>query len=341
MIIISRLYIILGNGFSIDLIEKLGKSNEIDLINLFNKGAEVPWPETNKKGFLSYKYCNSLWTLGAKTTLNTIESNKLIEDIITCINVYNYSRQNHLEQKDSVNNIYIKAYAELTTYLRYLFIYYNSKITDKELKAAKVPLINYLIKMIKIQDEIIIIDYNYDIWLERLLKINKIEFNIEGFENNKSAKIKIFKPHGSISFSFKIKITGPFSIRNLEIVDFSQNTNQFNVEYNLNSDFPIVNAIIPPAGDSNRCNMGWIKTLRNRLDKKLKLSANKDILKIFGISYWHVDRNEVDEILTKINSDIDAFLINPSPPTCLNAVLTSLFKNYVHFTHSEMIEVND
>lgn len=314
---------------------------DIDLRNLFSKGAEVHWPNTKSNGFLSYKNCKSLWTLGGRTTMTSDESIKLIEDIITCINVYNYSKMNNCGYKHDSNNIYIKAYGELTTYLRYLLIFYNSMVSDDELKRVNIPFINYVKNAINKYDQIIIITYNYDIWLERLMKLNDILFNIEGFENNTDARVKIIKPHGSISFSFNVKITGPFTIRNSEFDDISQEINQFKVNYDLTDDYPIVNAIIPPTGDSNRCNMDWIKVLRERIRKKVSDSQEDDKLILFGISYWEVDRAEIDEIITMINPDIEVNLINPKPSTCFDAVLTSLFKNYIHYKSSDLLEAND
>ena len=44
-------YIVLGNGFSIDLVQKMGKNEEIDLVNLFSKGEHVLYPPNNR-GFL-------------------------------------------------------------------------------------------------------------------------------------------------------------------------------------------------------------------------------------------------------------------------------------------------
>ena len=46
-------YIVLGNGFSIDLVQKI---EEIDLANLFSKGEHVLYPKTNNRGFSSRKY---------------------------------------------------------------------------------------------------------------------------------------------------------------------------------------------------------------------------------------------------------------------------------------------
>ncbi|MDF2546109.1 MAG: hypothetical protein K0R93_1007 [Anaerosolibacter sp.] len=274
------------------------------------------------------------------------DAKNLIEDIITCINVYNLSRLNSLEnpdghypRRDASNNIYIQAYGELSTYLRYLFIYYNSKVDDDKLKSVTFPFIEYIKNALQQYDEIILITYNYDIWLERLLMLNDLEFNIEGFED-KPSKIKIIKPHGSISFTCTAKVRGPFEVRTSEFDYITQDIGQFNLKYDLAGDYPIINAIIPPAGDSNRFSMSWVKTLRQKVSEKIQLSDSRDKMIIFGISYWHVDRAEIDEILTQVNPLIEMTLINPTPPTCFDAVLTSLFKNYVHYPNTDLLEVN-
>lgn len=337
----SRLYVILGNGFSIDLINRLGRNEDIDLRNLFRKGAQVPWPSSNYNGFLSYKYCKALWTMGVRTTIKESESIKIIEDIITCVNVYNLSRL-HNRSKVSINSsLYINAYEELATYLRYLFIYYNTLVTDEELQSVNHTFIRYLQKVIDSYEEIIIITYNYDIWLERLLNVNGLDFCIEGIENKPGTKIKIIKPHGSISFSFTVKVNGPFTIRQSELDSITQETSMFQLKYDLHNDFPIVNAIIPPAGDAGRYSMGWVKTLQEIIQTKIESSEANDKLIIYGTSYWHVDRYEIDQIIIKLDPNLDVISINPGPSRCFDSVLTSLFQNYLHFTDSCYLEAND
>ena len=141
-------------------------------------------------------------------------------------------------------------------------IHYDNKITDESLKEISVPLINYLKSSLNSYDEICIINYSYDVWLERLLKLNNLEFNVEGFEENNDRKIKIIKPHGSISFSFKSKAGQgrPFVVRTLDLDEVSQECSEFDVNYDFKDDYPIVTPIIPPAGDSNRTDVGWVKT---------------------------------------------------------------------------------
>jgi hypothetical protein len=336
----SRVYIVTGNGFTIDLINKMKKEDQVDLQNLFSKGDEVVWPGTKEKGFLSYKYCKHLWTLGARTSMSKEDSIKFIEDIITCLNVFNLAKSNNQDPftfAEKEHNIYINAHNELSTYLRNLFIYYNSLITDDDLKGIidKVPLIQYIKDKKTNCDEIIIITYNYDIYLERLLNLSKIPFAIEGF-SRRNAKVRIVKPHGSISFTSKTKLNKKFEIKST-FDSIEIDLDKLELDNKINEDNSLVNVIIPPAGDSNRQQKGWNKSLREILKKHIDKSDEKDELIIFGVSYWHVDRMELDEIITTINPRINVKYVNPFPTSCFNAVLGSIFNNYIHVKKSESL----
>ena len=331
-------YIVLGNGFSIDLINKLNKSDEINLFNLFEKGDEVCFPKTEEKGFLSSKYCPNLWQLGVNSTIPKSDSTQMINDIITCANVYNLASKNS-SNPQSEYSVYVKAYFELTSYLRCLFIYYNSLISDDELKQylKNSPLIDYIQNAIANNNKVNIITYNYDVWLERLLKLSNIPFSISGFDTVNNNVI-LYKPHGSISFSFNVKSarSAPYVIRQ-GVDSISQEISDFSIIYDFENDYPIVNALIPPAGDSGRYSLGWISQIRNDLGICVKNSSDADELVLFGISYWHVDRNEIDDILINMNSSIDIKYINPFPPSDLNAVLSSLFKKYIHYKNGNSL----
>src|SRR5690606_13478007 len=83
----KNIYIILGNGFTLDFLNSIGKLDEINARNLFKNGEKVPWPGNNQSGFLSYKYCPNLWNLGARPNSDSNQTIELIEDIITCANI--------------------------------------------------------------------------------------------------------------------------------------------------------------------------------------------------------------------------------------------------------------
>lgn len=58
---------------------------------------------------------------------------------------------------------------------------------------------------------------------------------------------------------------------------------------------------------------------------------------ISGISYWHVDRAEIDNILIAPSDEVDLVNINPSMDPYFESVINSLFKNYIHFDGSDIL----
>lgn len=330
----KKTFIIIGNGFSIGLIEKLKKEDKINLKNLFALGDQVKWPKSNEKGFLSRQHLPDLWTLGARPTMSNQEAADFINEIITCMNVYNL-----VKNKDGAvlgikedNNIYFNAYNQLCTYFKNLFIYYNNLVKRDELEqiADKVPLIQYIKKEIKEGNEIIAVTYNYDIFLERLLEIEKIPFMIEGInKSSKINKVRIIKPHGSISFSSKTaSVSKEYIIKNI-FDSVGCSLKEIKLDYDLKEDESIICAIIPPAGDSGRVLEGWSKYYREHLEKYIKDSTERDSLIFYGLSYDHVDRMEMDNIITRVNPGICVTYVNPYPSKTLDAVLSSIFENYI------------
>lgn len=359
----KKLFIILGNGFTIDFLEHYNnfhiKQNNsvinIDVKDLFRCGENIKNPWDDKIGFLSYKFCPALWTLGARSNKNALESNALIEEIITCANMFfdfvnePTRKSKRLELANSNKGIYMRAYSELIIYLRHLFSCYNDMINDEELKRFLEEDQTWgwgkffrNIKNNKFK-KIIFVTYNYDIWLERILKLLDIPFCISGFQNLDKEIIEIIKPHGSISFvpkNYKMSSYGINYNLDIEGVDIDN----LEIKYDNLSKYD-KGAIIPPSGDSTRLQgtAPWSKILRDEAEKAAKsINENDDVI-LCGISYWHVDRKEIDELLISLNQNSMFTFINPLPPRDLNAVLISIFKNYILQTSSQNIGgiVND
>jgi hypothetical protein len=336
---------ILGNGFSIDFIQQINKTEVVDVKNLFRLGHSVKFPHTNMPGFLSHKYCPSLWLLGARPNKNGDDNMSIIEEIITCSNMlFEYltladTDKNRLKLFEKENqSIYIKAYSELIAYLRHLFIDYNNKISDDEISRLVQESQWGWIKFFKkafsdsIYDQIYVITYNYDIWLERILDTLKIEYNICGCEGKK-AKINIVKPHGSISFIPKNGKNKIYEI-NYQIDSSGVDISQIEVGYTELGDYD-KSFLIPPAGDSQRRQPdAWATKLRECAVNAVKEIKEFDDVFVCGMSYWHVDRKELDELLINLNQQANITLVNPDPPKELNAVLVSLFKNYTAYASS-------
>lgn len=191
----KNLIVVLGNGFSIDFIQQMNKTEVIDVRNLFRLGHSVRFPHTNVPGFLSHRYCPSLWLLGARPNKNGVDNMAIIEEIITCSNMlFDYltladTDKNRLKLFEKENqSLYVKAYSELVAYLRHLFIDYNRKISDDEITQLITKgdwgWIKFFQKAFSntLYDKIFIVTYNYDIWLERILNLMEVEYNICGCE---------------------------------------------------------------------------------------------------------------------------------------------------------------
>lgn len=344
----KKLCLVLGNGFSIDLIGNAGLSADIDVINLFRKGAELPWPSDDEPGFLSFKHCPNLWNLGARPNMDKVASMELLENIITCVNVHVLNNKARIPDGSAKpNDIYINAYYELTSYLRTLFSYYNQLVPVGELsdKLDNWPWLNFIKKANESgeYESISIITYNYDIWLERLLIENNISFKVAqiggDYINNlgERPKITIIKPHGSISFYHAIQSPSDYNVGYEKPIPGDATTDDFKVDYTVPLSRCLINALIPPAGDSERMKLSWSGQIRTTAAGSAKKLEHGDELMICGVSYWHVDRSEIDELITRCSPDVNVFMFNPYPNQSMDAVLTSLFKNYVYYVDSKVL----
>lgn len=335
----KKLYLVLGNGFSIDLLSHIGKKDIIDVVNLFRYGADVTWPCNHMAGFLSYRHCPNLWNLGARPNMSPEEAMDLVERVITCANVFALRKKNVPHGlENNTNKIYVDAYHELALYLRSLFTFYNSKVERILSDNFDWPWAKFIEFANKSSEysEINIVTYNYDIWLERILLELKIPFSVPGLKGGDvdGAKINIYKPHGSISFYHKTQQESDYNIPYGRDIFPDASTNHFNLNHNIVLSRCLVNAMIPPAGDSTRMANTWSgQTSQNVILEAGELTANDELM-ICGISYWHVDRAELDNILVNVDPLVNVYMFNPNPNKSLNAVLTSMFSNYVYHTSS-------
>lgn len=319
----KNIFIMLGNGFSIDLMNQLKMSDKINLSNLFAAGSDVLWPATDSPGFLSFQNCPNLWTLGARPYLNGEDSLRIIEDVITCANI--------LPQRTEIKDkIYIRAYNELEQYLMSLFVHYTGMVKLRKDKINNWGWVKFLRSLASNKDvkTVNIVSFNYDVWLELILELYGIPFSIAGLSEKKE-KFHIFKPHGSIAFHSTKRDKEAYSIQYRDSFD-NHPLKDFKYD-NKNLDcLNLVNAIIPPAGDSTRLSQMWSSELRNQIKMAATSLGKDDSVVICGLSYWHVDRKEIDTYLSAISQEIEnLIMINPNPPEVLNAVLMTLFNQYI------------
>ena len=315
---------VLGNGYSINLLRLLKEkkiisseiADRIDLINLFSKGDMVPCPD-GSIGYLSKKYCPNLWDMGIRSTISSEKASEVINNIIMSHRIAIKLQQTHRISLSNDKNI--ATYYELIDYIKRLFIYYNSEITDDFLKVAldhiDIPVIDDLAKD---PSEYAIITYNYDIFLERLLKLKGIDYTIFDFLK-KSQGVTIYKPHGSISFDVK----GNNSISNI----YDLTCNNIELNENLTYDYS-KSLIIPPHGFIDGNTSSWVKQMRD--DAKKTMASLPEKVVFWGIAYNYVDREEFNDIITEIQSQTDIEYVNPSPSIALDYIFSSIFSNYIH-----------
>ncbi|WP_168190867.1 SIR2 family protein [Aquitalea aquatilis] len=303
--------------------------------NLFANGHLVPWPgSSNHNGFLTYKNCPNLINLGLSPSATEKDIPVIFEKIITCANFCSYSASSQSEEQ---NSIYINAYLELIEYLRHLFIWNDSKfkISKEKKKASSWAWLKYLQKANNEYDKISIFTLNYDTFLERILTKNNIEFEIDQISPAVGKKIIIYKPHGSISFvSTRLMTTTPDYRIGYNFKD-PLTPNQIKIEYENLNQYHLINTIIPPYGDSSRYGHSWSRLM---LESAATSAETATDVVISGISYWHVDRAEIDKILLSIPSKANITCINPSINPVFQAVLQSRFAKFQHYLSSSLLK---
>lgn len=327
--------LILGNGFSIDLLTHLGRHTDVPLSNLFAYGDKLLWPANGQNAFISFRNTPNLWILGVRPSNGAEKNNQIIENVITCANAYYLKDPDtrSIGQADK-RSIYIYAYRELVVYLKYLFVSFDKVVPINNDAISDWPWANLFKNLSRNTtiNKIDIVTFNYDVWLERALDALEIEYNVSVISKDEDKKFSVTKPHGSISFIHSKKMEpSAFSI-NYESDYLEGGSNDFSVEMEgLDSNTPII-PIIPPAGDSERFNLTWAGNLRSDAVKKARSMGEGDHVVLCGLSYWHVDRKEIDDLLMKVSDKVNLSYINPSPPETFDAVLTSLFSQYEHYT---------
>jgi hypothetical protein len=330
-----RILLIAGNGLSMAML-KQSPIASVDLSNLFVTGCDVTWPATGKPGFLSYEHCPNLWALGARQTASAQDGYEVIEQIITAVNACCLADPSTLD-----DGIYIRAYKELVAYLRYLFVHYDTLLQQEEFFSRPSVLrpIDWLFEATHdaAVSDIDIVSFNYDAFLERSLLSKKVNFSIPLLAQDDTSKIRIHKPHGSITFcsktavdrsSFTIKYDSPFT---------EGGTDDLEVRYDgLDQNFPRV-GILPPAGESDRYKHRWIRQIWDKAIEAAQQLDHDDLVVIYGLSYWHVDRREIDNLLGNVSRKARVVSVNPSPNLHFDAVCCSLFRSYHSYSSAEQL----
>lgn len=332
--------LVIGNGFSMDFLKHIGKLENYPLGNLLSFGDKLCWPSNGTNAFISFRNTPNLWLLGVRSNNSAEKNMQIVENIITCANAMNMKKP--VERFGDPNNkgdVYINAYKELVSFLKFLFIHFDDELSVSidDLEGWHWASILKNIDDDKDVSEVNIITFNYDLWMERILGVLGIDYKTTVIENGGAGKFSITKPHGSISFihatssdvsNFNINYNSEIGILEGKDSDFTWSMDD------LRRHSPIT-PLIPPAGDSDRFDLTWAGKLKAEAESKAANINENDSVILCGLSYWHVDRKEIDEILLGLNRKCELAYINPNPPETLDAVLTSLFDNYEHYVSAE------
>lgn len=178
--------IVLGNGFSMDFLNHIGKLEDFPLANLLSFGDKLCWPANGANAFISFRNTPNLWLLGVRSNNSTEKNTNIIENIITCANAM-YMKKSH-DRYRSANNkgdLYINAYKELVSFLKFLFIHF-----DEDLSFSRGDLDDWhwarILRSLENDsnvDEVNIITFNYDLWMERVLEALGIGYRTTVIEN--------------------------------------------------------------------------------------------------------------------------------------------------------------
>lgn len=310
----------------------------VNFTNLFASGGDVTWPATERPGFLSYEHCPNLWALGARQTVTAQAAYEVIEQIITAVNACCLADPSSLD-----DGIYIRAYKELVAYLRYLFVHYDTEMQSAKFfeKEEIFEPINWLLDAVNepTVTDINVISFNYDALLERCLQNKGIPFSIPLLNDVSGAKTRIHKPHGSITFCGKKPIDkSAFEINYSGGSRFTEGAiSELEVRYHgLDGHFPLL-GILPPAGESDRYRHRWIRQIWDQALLAAKALGPNDLVVIYGLSYWHVDRKEIDMVLGEVSRRTRVISVNPNPSPHFEAVCCSLFKSYQSYATSKQL----
>lgn len=330
-----KVLLIAGNGLSMGML-KGNPVDSVDLSNLFVMGSDVTWPADGKPGFLSYEHCPNLWALGARQTVSSSKAYEVIEQTITAVNACCLADPSSLD-----GGIYIRAYKELVAYLRYLFVHFDSVLQKEKFfeSAAIFQPIEWLLQAASDPNvtDVDIVSFNYDAFLERSLQSKRINFSIPLLNEVAGTKVRLHKPHGSITFCGKKAIDRSAFAINYNNIFTEGGIDELEVKYDgLDDHYPMV-GMLPPAGESERYRHRWIRQIWDKVIEAAQQLADGDLVIIHGLSYWHVDRREIDMLLSKLPRNVRVISVNPNPNPQFEAVCCSLFRQYQSYSNSKQL----
>ncbi|MBI4209381.1 MAG: SIR2 family protein [Deltaproteobacteria bacterium] len=323
---LGNIVVVVGNGLSIDLIEKCFHDKfEVDLTNFFKHGSSISVPpKRDKESFLSDKYLPFLWSYGARSDLTKEKSDEIFETLITLVSIW-FGRRREISEPIPD---FIYAYQELLYFIRYKMIYYYEMAKEK-INYGIWPWVNFL-KHVSKETQVTIVTYNYDIWLEEALEHTGIPFYRTSLkEDNNKNHMPIIKPHGSIDLRQDVRISKrEFPLGKQLIIANASNKTLEIPKHDLHEVFPQVDLIPPSASAMDVYQSPMMFTWWcNEHDKVIKACSSATHVIFLGLSYNYWDRSELNSVISALSSTAKIHLVNPSPPKVMQNILASLFPN--------------
>jgi hypothetical protein len=168
----------------------------------------------------------------------------------------------------------------------------------------------------------VVASFNYELGFERALETSQVQHWRVGLDQPNG--LPVVKPHGSIDAALHPNsIVAPVGYPLANCID--------------RNDAPLVRLqkgqwllprtevdIVLPLEESPYLDYQWV---RPAYELFRRLGHALDTLVVVGISYWAVDRPEIDYLLDSVNAGAKVFLVNPRPPKDLMTKLQGRHKS--------------
>lgn len=169
------------------------------------------------------------------------------------------------------------------------------------------------------------ISFNYDLTLERAFENAGIKFSRSGIREIKG-KVPIMKPHGSIDFDLPNNtILSPFLNRFANTTFMNDTKKLISIPKPLWL-MPRVEAdLIPPSLSNYQKKLNWVKTTSKEYENRVQ-EIEKFV--IIGVSYWEVDRPEIDFYLEQLSKNTVIYIADYCPNKDLKNKIIELGLSY-------------
>jgi hypothetical protein len=175
------------------------------------------------------------------------------------------------------------------------------------------------------------VSFNYDMVLEAAAAAAGLDyFRFVLPEEKEGTQFPIYKVHGSIDYEVSREaVNYPGASYPLEalLLQFDTPLRRLSASERLSP--RICPEIVVPTQASHIRDYQWVAPQYEELKREAGRFAS---CVLAGLSYWDVDRPEIDGILGSLRSDTLVAIVNPSPPPALVSVVKSRFPKMAVFT---------